>query len=267
MGSSETIVVVDSVSKDFSREDRNTIHTAVANVSFTVEKGEIVCIVGETGCGKSTVMNMLLGLEKATTGSIILNGLSPAEDFLALRGTVAAVFQTDRLLPWRTVIDNAALGLEVGGLPGAQRRMVAAQWLGRLGLEGWENAYPSQLSGGMRQRVAIARAFAVNPIVILLDEAFGHLDEVTAERVRRDCIELIRETRKTAVVITHNIGEALDIGDTVIVFSKPARVVGLYRLATLRSSNQWEKSRDTLRAEVLAKIEQTSHQGKGDIAI
>jgi NitT/TauT family transport system ATP-binding protein len=228
---------------------------AVADLSFEVNTGEVVCIVGKTGCGKSTLVNMLLGLESPSSGELRINGMSPSGRFMEMRRSVAAVFQTDRLLPWRRIIDNAALGLEAAGEPKAKRRAATRPWLKRVGLENWEQHYPYQLSGGMRQRVAIARAFVLDPAVILLDEAFGHLDEVTAQQVRHDCLGLIAETGKAAVVITHNINEALDIASRVLVLGRPARVIAQYELRERRLQPDWDSVRTALREEIFRAID------------
>ena len=186
----EEIVRLLSVRKDFAAGLDGEHFTAVSDVSFSVSPGEVVCICGKTGCGKSTLVNLLLGIDAPTAGEIQIDGLSPEADFMAMRGKLAAVFQGDRLLPWRNVIDNAAIGLEVAGLSREKRHAQTSVWLAKVGLAGWEEAYPHQLSGGMRQRVAIARAFVMDPMVILLDEAFGHLDEVTAHKLREDAMTL-----------------------------------------------------------------------------
>jgi NitT/TauT family transport system ATP-binding protein len=229
----------------------------VADLSFEVGAGEVVCIVGKTGCGKSTLVNMLLGLEVPTSGDLVINGLSPSGRFKDMRQSVAAVFQTDRLLPWRRIIDNAALGLEAAGQNKARRRAAARPWLKRVGLESWENHYPYQLSGGMRQRVAIARAFVLDPAVILLDEAFGHLDEVTAKQVRQDCLGLIEEAHKAAVVVTHNITEALDIGSKILVLGTPARIIARHELSARRRSSTWEFEKASLREEIFSVIDRS----------
>jgi len=205
-------------------------YVAIEDLSLEIARREVVCIVGRTGCGKSTLVNLLLGLDKPSGGDIRVNGLVPSDDFWALRGELAAVFQSDRLLPWRTILENAALGLEATGASREEREAKASEWLDRVGLGEWKDAYPHQLSGGMRQRVAIARAFVVDPEVLLFDEAFGHLDEVTASGLREDCLGLMREYDKTGILITHNIEEALDVADRVVVLARPARVVTVLRL-------------------------------------
>jgi NitT/TauT family transport system ATP-binding protein len=137
---------------------------------------------------------------------------------------MAIVFQNDRLLPWRTAIENVELGLEMLDVPAAERRTAAQLWLTKLGLGGHEHDYPHALSGGMRQRVSIARAFATNANILLCDEPFSALDESTAGRLRAEFVRLVKENGKTAVFITHSISEALEIGDRIVVLKRPAMI-------------------------------------------
>ena len=255
------VIAVNAVRKAFPSPDGNGDgeRIAVADVSFSVGPGEVLCIVGKTGCGKSTLVNLLLGLESPTSGEILIDGISPSGEFARLRRSVAAVFQTDRLLPWRTIIDNAALGLEAAGGSRQARHAAARPWLRRVGLENWADYYPHQLSGGMRQRVAISRAFVLEPLVVILDEAFGHLDEVTAKKLRKDCLSLISETHKAAIVVTHNISEALDIGTRLLVLGRPAQVLRTYDLDAIRGEAGWDSRRATLRDEIFRVIEE--HDG------
>ena len=226
---------------------------AVSELSFSVQTGELVSVVGRTGCGKSSTLHMILGLERPTSGSLTIDDKEPYTDFGYFRGRLAAVFQTDRLLPWRKTIDNVAYGLEILRVPEPDRRARAQGWLKRVGLGGFENAYPHQLSGGMRQRVGIARAFCVEPEVVLCDEAFGHLDQVTATQLRGDFLELVRETGKTSVFITHDIDEAIELGNRVLVLGKPARL-----LMDLTISEQMKRNltaRDEMKTRILNAIE------------
>ncbi|MBI2359420.1 MAG: ABC transporter ATP-binding protein [Deltaproteobacteria bacterium] len=204
---------------------RDQSFEAIRDLNFEIASGELVAVVGKTGCGKSTTLNILLGLERPTDGRLAIDGKEPYDDFDFFRGKLSVVFQTDRLLPWRTVLQNATYGLEILRVPQQERTEKARYWLEKVGLTQFENAYPHELSGGMRQRVGIARAFSIGPEVLLCDEAFGHLDEVTARQLRADFLKLIRETKKTSLFITHDIDEALELGQRVLVLGKPARLL------------------------------------------
>jgi NitT/TauT family transport system ATP-binding protein len=198
---------------------------AVEDLTFSVAREELVAIVGVTGCGKSTAFNLMLGLTAPTEGTVRVEGRDPYAEFGWFRGRIAVVFQDPRLLPWRSVLDNVCVGMKFAGIPKAEWEPRARTWLGKLGLGGREDAYVYELSGGQRQRVSIARAFSVDPDIILCDESFSALDEVTAAGLREEFTALVRENGKTGVVITHSIPEALDIGDRVLVFRAPGQVV------------------------------------------
>ena len=198
--------------------------TAVQDLSFTVARGERVAIVGETGCGKSTTISLLLGLTAATRGRVEIEGTDVYEHFDRFRGRVAAVFQTDRLLPWKTAIANIRLPMDILGRREQDLPVTPAQWIARLGLRGFEDAYPHELSGGMRQRVAIARALVMEPDLILCDEAFGHLDEVTATALRREFLALAAGSSRTLLFVTHSIEEAFVLGQRVLVMRRPGQV-------------------------------------------
>lgn len=236
----QPIIVVENVKKSFRIQKDHEI-TVVDGLSFQVMQGEVICIVGKTGCGKSTCFNMLLGLEPITSGKIIIEGRDPYKDFKYFQTKIGAVFQTDRLLPWRNALENAVIGLEIVEKSKKAREEVALAWLHRLGLEGFERAYPYQLSGGMRQRVGMARAFTVNPDILLADEAFGHLDQVTSTQLREMFLVLIKETGKTCLVVTHNIREAMEIGQRIIVLGKPCCVLLDEKIPTF--STETEKSK------------------------
>jgi NitT/TauT family transport system ATP-binding protein len=199
-------------------------HVAVDRLSMSVAQGEIIALLGRTGAGKSTVMGLLMGTTTADEGSIRVAGVDPAVNFQALRGKMAVSFQTDRLLPWRSALGNVELGLLILNRPKDEARATALDWLRRVKLEGAEDKYPGELSGGMRQRVSLARALAVNPELVLLDESFSQLDHVTSQTLRRDFSEIIRASGKTCVFVTHRIDDALEIADRVLVLSAPAKV-------------------------------------------
>lgn len=217
-------ITFNDVTKTFPRPDGSGQFTAVDRISFEVARGEVVAVLGKTGCGKSTIFNLIAGLSEPNSGRITVEGIDPFGDFAALRGKIGIVFQGDRLMPWRTAIDNVLLGLDILGADRKKSEATARSWLAKLGLTGHENDYPHALSGGMRQRVSIARALAVDPVLILCDEPFSALDEMTAQRLRAEFLRLVRESNKTALFITHSIDEALEVGDRIMVLHRPARI-------------------------------------------
>jgi NitT/TauT family transport system ATP-binding protein len=239
-------VVFDDVSKAFPRGDGADPY-AVRNLSFTVHTGELVAVLGKTGCGKSTMFNLLAGLIRPSAGKILVKGHDPYRQFDWFRGKIGIVFQTDRLMPWRTAVDNVAYGLELNRVGHEQRLAIAARWLARLGLGGHEHDYPHMLSGGMRQRVSIARAFAIEPEILLCDEPFSALDEVTGNSLRSEFQQLVRETKATGIFITHSINEALALGQRVLVFHRPARIA--YAAALPESLSAGERA--AIRAAIL----------------
>ena len=181
-------------------------------------------MLGKTGCGKSTMFNLIAGLIEPTTGTVDVIGHDPFRDFDFFRGKIGIVFQNDRLMPWRTALANVMLGLQILDADAPRPSGSRAAGSTRLGLAGHENDYPHALSGGMRQRVSIARAFAVEPELLLCDEPFSSLDEMTARDLRAEFVRLVRQNNKTAVFITHQINEAMEIGDRVLVCHRPARI-------------------------------------------
>ncbi len=224
-------IAFEHVGKTFIRSGGSAPFEAVRDLSFTIGRGELVAILGKTGCGKSTTFGLISGLIRPSRGRVSVQGHDPYGEFNWFRGKIGIVFQNDRLMPWRTAIENVALGMELNKVPERERRDIAAAWLKRLGLSGHENDYPHALSGGMRQRVSIARAFAGKPSLLLCDEPFSALDEHTGNALRREFRELLRETGATSIFITHSIDEALQLGERLMVFERPARIAFETKLA------------------------------------
>jgi NitT/TauT family transport system ATP-binding protein len=180
---------------------------ALSDVDLAIGEGEFVSLIGPSGCGKTTLLRAIADLERATGGELRVNGMSPAE--ARARRAYGYVFQAPALYPWRTVERNVTLPLEIMGLPAAERRERARRWLAVVNLEGFERKYPWQLSGGMQQRVSIARALSFEPALLLMDEPFGALDEITRDHLNDQLNRLWRRTRKTVVFVTHSIAEAV----------------------------------------------------------
>jgi NitT/TauT family transport system ATP-binding protein len=194
---------------------------ALRGIALAVERGEFISVVGPSGCGKTTFLRIVAGLEPASSGTVIIDGrvvIEPGSD----RGFV---FQTDNLLPWRTVLANAMIGLEVAGRTGPEEQRRTLDLLKLVGLDGFENYYPRQLSGGMRQRVNLARALAIDPEVLLMDEPFASLDAQTREIMQTELLRIWEQGRKTVLFVTHQIDEAVFLSDRVLVLARrPGRL-------------------------------------------
>jgi NitT/TauT family transport system ATP-binding protein len=243
--SASAAIEISDLRKLFRQTTSGQSVVAIDRLTLRIEPGEMVAIVGQTGCGKSTLFDLLIGLEHPTAGRISIGDKTPYDDFDAFRGKIATIFQQDRLLPWRSALDNVKLPLELIGISEDVRQQRAMDWLRRLGLGKFAHAYPRELSGGMRQRVAIARAFAVQPEILLADESFSALDEVTAGELRQTFVALAREFQSTAILITHQLEEAMSVGDRIIVFGKSAAL-----LADIRVSD-WEPEEYPLLREAI----------------
>ena len=229
MKARETILVVDGLDKVFTANKRETV--ALRDINFSTYRREFLCVVGASGCGKSTLVRILAGLEEQTAGTVLLEG-KPVEGPGSDRGMV---FQGYTLFPWLTVKKNVMFGLEINGYGGAESERQALQWLQLVGLEKFANAYPHQLSGGMKQRVAIVRALANQPRILLMDEPFGALDAQTRCRMQAHLLEIWRKIDITIVFITHDLDEAIFLADRILVLSAhPGRVQELIEVPVPR---------------------------------
>ncbi len=216
---------------------RQVVH-ALAGVNFAVRDGEFVTVVGPSGCGKSTLLYLVAGLLRSTSGEILVDD-HPVKGPGADRGMV---FQDMAILPWRMVRQNIGHGLEIQGVPAAQRDGIVAHYVQLCGLRGFEDKYPYELSGGMRQRVAVARTLAVNPKVVLMDEPFGALDAQTRITLGEELLRITSQTRNTVLFVTHNVEEAIFLGDRVVVFThRPGCVKREFAIPVPRTERTYQE--------------------------
>jgi NitT/TauT family transport system ATP-binding protein len=207
------------------RAPSGLVHTVAERISLEIEEGTFVAIVGPSGCGKSTLLNCAAGLLFPPEGQVRVFG----ERLQGTNRHATYMFQQDALLPWSSVLDNVMLGLTFRGVARGKAEAEARQWIRRVGLGGFEDRFPHQLSGGMRKRVAVAQTWIVGPQILLMDEPFGALDVQTRQNMETELLQLWQETRKTVLFITHDLEEAIALADRVIVLSVgPARVKGDY---------------------------------------
>ena len=210
------------VGKRFATKKTPDAAFAVRDVNLRIKSGEVVSIIGPSGCGKSTLLNMGAGLYMPTEGEVFVGGVKVT----APVRKVAFMLQKDLLMPWRTIRANVELGLEIDGVAPAERRRIAETQLARCHLKGFEDHYPYQLSGGMRQRAALARTLAIDPQVLLLDEPFSALDAQTKMILQQDLAATLHEQKKTALLITHDLVEAVALSDRLLVMSaRPGTVI------------------------------------------
>jgi NitT/TauT family transport system ATP-binding protein len=243
---------VRDLSQSFPREDGSTL-TVLDRVSFDVKDKEFVCILGASGCGKTTLLRLIAGLDTAHSGLILLE----EEEIAGTNPKVGFVFQEYSLFPWRTVIDNIAFGLEMKGISKEDRYMVAERYLDLINLAQFRDSYPSELSGGMRQRVAVARALTLDPVLLLMDEPFGALDAQTRNMLQKELLQIWEKTKKMIVFITHSVDEAVYLSDRIIVLTpRPGRICKNFEVPLGRPRDRTSVEFAQVRREVLDLINQ-----------
>ncbi len=243
---------ISHIEKTYSTNETGRRLRIINDLSLEIEGSELVCLVGPSGCGKSTLLRLIAGLEQPDSGDIQVDG-QPIDGPHADRGMI---FQDYALFPWRSVQKNVEFGLEIRGVPARDRGGVTAKLIHMVGLAGFENRFPHQLSGGMRQRVAIARALAADPKVILMDEPFASLDSQVRKQMQHELLRILQEARKTIVFVTHSVEEAVYLGDRVVVLTgRPARIKADYRLDLPRPRDPLDERFIAFRRLVLGLLE------------
>ena len=233
------MIRVENVYKSFLQPSGEIVEV-LNGINLTVHREEFFSIIGPSGCGKSTILNIITGLLEPTRGRVSIN----KEMFRNPRSGIGYMMQKDLLLPWRTILENATLGLEIMGIAPAEREEIAMAYMERYGLSAFRDAYPDQLSGGMRQRAALIRTLATNPDIIMLDEPFSALDYQTRLLLEDEILSILRREKKTCILITHDIEEAVALSDRVAVMSKrPTTVKEIYDIGLSARYQSAMKSR------------------------
>jgi NitT/TauT family transport system ATP-binding protein len=252
------VLEIQNISKTFT-ENKSQIFV-LNNVSLSASDNEFICLVGPSGCGKSTLLRIISGLEKADSGTVLFHGLPLTEP----TPKISMVFQLFGLLPWKTALENVEVPLEVLGIKKEDRARIAKEHLRMVELEGFENTYPHDLSGGMKQRVGIARALALHPEVLLMDEPFSSLDELTAKTLRELVLDIWRDPAlptNTFIMVSHNVEEAVYMADRVVVMSpRPGRIVGEVKINIPRPRHQYV--RESIYFDLVDKVVETLEKEK-----
>ena len=243
------LLEIKGVSKQFLAEGKEMI--ALQDINLNIEENEFVCFIGPSGCGKTTLLRIIAGLEEASAGTILLDG-----KFIKGPGPERGmVFQEYSLFPWRKVIDNIVFGLEMKGVPSAERLAQGRQYLKMVGLERFETRYPHELSGGMKQRVAIARALVNHPRALLMDEPFGALDAQTRHIMQSELLRIWQEEQETVVFVTHSVDEAIYLADRIVIMSaRPGRIKDIIEIPLARPRNRTSPEVNLIRDRILSDL-------------
>lgn len=243
------LLEIKGVSKQFLAEGKEMI--ALQDINLNIEENEFVCFIGPSGCGKTTLLRIIAGLEEASAGTILLDG-----KFIKGPGPERGmVFQEYSLFPWRKVIDNIVFGLEMKGVPSAERLAQGRQYLKMVGLERFETRYPHELSGGMKQRVAIARALVNHPRALLMDEPFGALDAQTRNIMQSELLRIWQEEQETVVFVTHSVDEAIYLADRIVIMSaRPGRIKDIIEIPLARPRNRTSPEVNLIRDRILSDL-------------
>jgi len=245
------IIAVRALKKTFVKDRREVV--ALDGFDLDVGEGEFVCLLGPSGCGKTTVLRIVAGLEKKTSGQVLVHG----KDVDLVRPRIGMVFQEFALFPWRSARKNVEFGLEIKHIPEQARSQISRKYLELVGLAGFADAHPHELSGGMKQRVAIARALANDPEVLLMDEPFGSLDAQTRNLMQKELLRIWSATRKTILFVTHSVDEAVFLADRIAVMTaRPGRVREVIGVDLPRPRDRTSTEFTSVRGKVLAELDE-----------
>jgi NitT/TauT family transport system ATP-binding protein len=240
------------ISKTFTSEKGDSVES-LSSISLTIEEKEFVCLLGPSGCGKTTLLRIIAGLDYPTNGSVELDGTVIDRP----NPQLAMIFQEYSLYPWRTVYENIAFGLELRKVPTKDIQSVVKKYLEIVGLEGFEDHYPYELSGGMRQRIAVARALAIDPSILLMDEPFGALDAQTRNFLQHELLNIWEKTKKTILFVTHSVDEAVFLADRIVVLTaRPGTICEIIPIDQPRPRDRTSVEFAKVRRHVLEMISQ-----------
>ena len=260
---SETRLEFRDVTKKFQdRQGSGQTITAVEGVTLSVNDAEVVSLIGPSGCGKSTLLNMASGLNGTSGGKVFVDG----EEVVEVNEHVSFMLQKDLLLAWRSIRENVEFGLEIHGIPKAERRKRSDDWLARCKIADFADHYPHQLSGGMRQRAALARTLATDPHVLLLDEPFSALDAQTKMILQQDLAQTLSDAGKTALFITHDLVEAVALSDRVLVMSqRPGTIIEEIDVDIPNRANPMERRKDPKIGRYVSQLMSLLHVGESEL--